>query len=287
MVRKRGTARTSFARRRMRRVKKYDHNVIPIRFKLQLGDMSGRIESPLDKFVACETPTMNKLADLGVPTEEYPYYIGFMKEMLSIYLRFIGDTLIRERVNLLEEYLLRGKDVNVLIALDEVAAGCAGVPYVFILTCNEVKACLEGDYTSWVYQWTFVGQQWDFNGHILRVDETNNFIQFITNNYYRLMKLNLTTGALISRTDTLNDLSTSVTNRSLLGKYVAYVLNDGGIPKLLIEKDGTLQQTINLSQAPISWLSTSEVYYVSVSTDGKYILVWNDNVREYVLFKGS
>jgi len=97
----------------------------------------------------------------------------------------------------------------------------------------------------------------------------------------------LSTGVLISETDIKQPLSSGVTNRSLLSKYVAYVVDEGGVPKLKIEKDGILIQTIDLSLAPISWASTSIVYQVSVSQDGKYILVDNDNANEYVLFKGS
>jgi len=288
MVRKRGVARTSFARRRVRRVKKYDHHVIPLRFKVQLLDFVERLEPKLYVHVECEVPTMELLQSLGVPTEEWVYYLGFMKRMVKLYRNFTSETLQKEKDSLISEYVLRGKDKDVLEQVQEVAANCARGIFELPLNCDEVKACLEGDYSSWTYQWTLVVTNWLRGwGHILRVDETNNFIQFIAHEDYYLLKVNLTTGALISETDVLQYYSSGVSNRSLLGKYVAYVLNDGGVPKLKIEKDGALIQTIDLSQAPISWSSTGTDYHVAVSTDGKYILVYNDDEVEYVLFKGS
>jgi hypothetical protein len=125
MVRARGVARKSFARRRVRRVKKYDHHVIPLRFKLQLPDMADRLEPKLDVHVLCETPTMELLETLGVPLAEYPYYLGFMKRMVVIYQTFTADTLVKERDSLIAEYVLRGKSEDVLEQIEEVAALCA------------------------------------------------------------------------------------------------------------------------------------------------------------------
>jgi hypothetical protein len=125
MVRARGVARKSFARRRVRRVKKYDHHVLPLRFKLQLPDMADRLKPKLDVHVLCETPTMELLETLGVPLAEYPYYLGFMKRMVVIYQTFTADTLVKERDALIAEYVLRGKSEDVLEQIEEVAALCA------------------------------------------------------------------------------------------------------------------------------------------------------------------
>jgi len=284
MVRKRGVARRSFAHRRVRRVKKYDHNVIPKRFKVQLPDLSDRLEPELKEFVELEPYVEAELIVKGVPSNQWQYYHGFAKRMLALYLNFIGETLQKEKQSLINEYVLRGYNLNVLQQEQDVVEKYVVPP----LNCAEVKACLEGNYASWAYQWTLAVASFVRGwGHILRVDETNNFIQFIAHEDYYLLKANLTTGALISETNVKQYYSSGVSNRSLLGRYVAYVFIDAGVPKLNIEKDGTLIQTIDLSQAPISWSSTGTDYHVSVSTDGKYILVYNDDEVEYVLFKGS
>jgi len=250
--------------------------------------MSYTLEEELPPYVLCEEPTMALLQSLGVPTEEWQYYLGFMKRMIELYLTFTSETLQKEKDSLIAEYVYRGKDKTVLEQVQEVAANCAEGIFELPFTCDDVKACLEGDYSSWAYQWkySYVSWQEDF-GHILRSDETNDFLQWISHEERRLIKVNLTTGVLISNTSALQYMTSGVTNRSLLGKYVAYIVNEGGVPKLKIEKDGALLQTIDLSQAPISWSSTSEVYHVSVSTDGKYILLNDTSSQEYVLFKGS
>lgn len=125
MVRKRGVARKSFARRRVRRVKKYDHNVIPKRFKVYLPRMAQLLEPKLAVEVGCETPTMELLETLDVPTEEWPYYLGFMKRMIVLYRNFTSETLASEKESLITEYVLRGKDRDVLEEVQEVAAACA------------------------------------------------------------------------------------------------------------------------------------------------------------------
>jgi hypothetical protein len=147
---------------------------------------------------------------------------------------------------------------------------------------------LEGNYSTYTYQWKYAIPNFQRGyGYILRVDETNDFIQFNAHEERYITKLVLSTGALISETNALQIFTAGVANRSLLQKYVAYVMNDGDVPKLKIEKDGSLLITIDLSLAPISWSSVSYGYHVSVSPDGKFILVYNHDVLEYALFKGS
>jgi len=127
MVRKRGVARKSSSHRRVRRVKKYDHHVIPRRFKIQLPSFADRLEPPLEVHVECEEPTMELLDSLGVPSDEQQYYLGFMKRMIELYLKFTAQTLQLEKDSLIAEYVLRGKDKDVLEAVQEQAAECAGV----------------------------------------------------------------------------------------------------------------------------------------------------------------
>jgi hypothetical protein len=125
MVRKRGVARKSFARRRVRRVKKYNSHVTPLRFKKYLPRMAELLAPKLAVEVGCETPTMELLDTLGVPLAEYPYYLGFMKRMIVLYRNFTSETLASEKESLITEYVLRGKDRDVLEEVQEVAAGCA------------------------------------------------------------------------------------------------------------------------------------------------------------------
>jgi len=125
MVRARGVARKSFARRRVRRVKKYNSHVTPLRFKKYLPRMAELLEPKLVVEVGCETPTMELLDTLGVPTEEWPYYLGFMKRMIVLYRNFTSETLASEKESLITEYVLRGKDRTVLESVQEVAANCA------------------------------------------------------------------------------------------------------------------------------------------------------------------
>lgn len=125
MVRARGVARKSFARRRVRRVKKYDCHVTPLRFKKYLPNMVELLKPPLDIHVECEIPCMELLETLGVPLSEYPYYLGFMKRMIVLYQAFTSETLQKEKDSLISEYVLRGKDEDVLEQVQEVAALCA------------------------------------------------------------------------------------------------------------------------------------------------------------------
>lgn len=125
MVRARGVARKSFARRRVRRVKKYNSHVTPLRFKKYLPYMADLLAPKLAVEVGCETPTMELLESLGVPTDEWQYYLGFMKRMIVLYRNFTSETLASEKESLITEYVLRGKDRDVLEAVQEVAALCA------------------------------------------------------------------------------------------------------------------------------------------------------------------
>jgi len=127
MVRRRPTARKSFAHRRVRRIQKYDHHVVPRRFKIYLPDMSDLLKDKLEPHVECEEPTMLELESKGVPQNEWQYYLGFMKRMLDLYRTFIGETLQQEKDSLIAEYVLRGKDKEVLEQVQEVARNCAGI----------------------------------------------------------------------------------------------------------------------------------------------------------------
>lgn len=148
---------------------------------------------------------------------------------------------------------------------------------------------LEGDYSTYTYKWkqSYHAGESDYN-QILRVDKELGKI-FIINEYDSyLTERVLADGSSPSVTGTLN-ISTDLGYMlmwSILRKYFAYVINDGG-PKLKIYKDGALLQTIDLSVAPISWVSTLLKYYVSISPNGEYIFINNTVADEYALFEGS
>jgi len=288
MVRKRGVARRSFAHRRVRRIEKYDHHVIPRRFKLQLPEFANRLEDPLWIYVMCEEPTMVLLKDLGVPTSQWQYYIGFMKRMVELYLNFTEETLAKEKESLITEYVLRGKDKDVLEQVQIVAEGCVGI----VVSCDQVKACLEGNYSSWAFQWKrgYGGDSYPCDTpHIINVNESSDWIWIYDLGVLHIQQSKISDGTLLSEFEVLDyGYGLEFINYSLLMKYFAIVIDDGGVPYLKIYKNGSLQQSINL-QTVCGWTDVSVYYVVSISTDGKYIWVTNNRgvVMEHALFMGS
>lgn len=137
MVRARGVARKSFARRRVRRVKKYDCHVTPLRFKKYLPRMSDLIETELADSVELEPLIDAELTKKGVPTSEFPYYYGFGKRMLSLYRHFTSETLKKEKESLIEEYVLRGKSRHVLEQEQGVVEKYVHVPPTLTLLHHE------------------------------------------------------------------------------------------------------------------------------------------------------
>ena len=128
MGRRRGVSRRSFARRRVRRIKtKWADSPIARQFKVLELQRWANLKDESNLYVFCEEPTMAELEAKGVPKDQWPYYIGFMKKMLTLYLKFTGVTLLMEKESLLNEYVLRGHDLTVLEQIQEVAAGCAEV----------------------------------------------------------------------------------------------------------------------------------------------------------------
>jgi len=281
MVRKRGVARTSFARRRVRRVKKYDHNVIPLRFKVQLPDMADRLKPPLNIHVECEVPTMELLETLNVPTAEWVYYLGFMKRMVELYRNFTSETLQSEKDSLISEYVLRGKDKNVLEQVQTIAEVCVGI----VVSCTEVKACLEGNYTNWTYQWQ---QNTTTEPMIFYVNEPDNYLwtRDIVREFDRWQ---LSDGTLLTTLDTLEYPFNASEFRflSVLSKYFAFVDDEGGVPVLKVYKDGVVQQTLDLN-ALCGWTDVGpNAYITSMTYDGKYIMVYCFDATQIALFKGS
>jgi len=286
MVRKRGVARKSSPHRRVRRVKKYDHVVIPRRFKIQLPDLSDRIEPELKEFVELEPFVEAELTVKGVPTSQWQYYHGFAKRMLALYLNFTGETLQKEKQSLINEYVLRGYSLNVLEQEQDVVEKYVVPP----LNCADVKACLEGNYSSWAFQWkrAYGGDSYPCSTpHFVNINESSDFLWIYDPYNYNIQQLKVSDGTLLTEFGVL-DYGNEVEfiNYSLLMKYFAVVINDGGVPYLKIYKNGSLQQSINL-QTACGWTDVAKHYVVTMSTDGKYILVSNFFDNEYALFMGS
>jgi len=134
MPRARPAARKSEARRRIYRYRtKWTHDVIPERVKRLLFEpphhmwdvWEDELKGASPVYVECEEPTMTELQAVAVPEAEWPYYLGFMKRMITLYLQYTSLTLQMEKTNLIEEYVLRGKDRDVLEAIQTVAEWCA------------------------------------------------------------------------------------------------------------------------------------------------------------------
>jgi len=272
MVRKRGVARRSFSHRRVRRVKKYDHHVIPKRFKIYLPRMSDLLEEELPPCVLCEEPTMALLQSLGVPTVEWQYYLGFMKRMIEFYQSFTSETLQKEKDSLIAEYVLRGKDKDVLQQVQIQAEICLGV---------RVPQLEEKDFSSYAQYDRFVdtdvanstyGQTALFNTDetkILLIDAENSTVKV-----YDIASKTLS-AVIIDKCEFPSDVqSTPLQNFSAYGKYVGLLwATDWTLPncdRMTIIKDGTILQTFTSAQLGIV---TTNIRSVQISPTGKYVIV--------------
>lgn len=121
MGKRRGVARRSFARRRVRRIRdNWDPFTIPRRFKLLEFERQTRLQFELERYVGLEPDLDDELTLKGVPTDEWPYLYGYSKRMYELYLKFTGETLQLEKQSLTNEYVLRGYSLTVLQQLQDV-----------------------------------------------------------------------------------------------------------------------------------------------------------------------
>lgn len=115
MPRRRGTARRSFARRRIRRVRvKWTSQVIPRRFK--------KLEKPRVESLVFEWEMLDYL-ELGVfdlleineiPSDVWEYFMAFAKRMYERGIDFNSETFRLEKTSLVNEFVARGHDVSKL-----------------------------------------------------------------------------------------------------------------------------------------------------------------------------
>jgi len=290
MVRKRGVARRSSSHRRVRRVKKYDHHVIPKRFKIYLPRMSDLLEEELPPCVLCEEPTMALLQSLGVPTEEWQYYLGFMKRMIEFYQSFTSETLQKEKDSLIAEYVLRGKDKDVLEQVQIQAEICVGV---------RVPELEEGNFSSYSIIASFDdadsfagmrSQDGIFNGNeekITIIDTENMIVKT-----YDIPSLTL--GATL-----FNDITEfdgdggnpHYHKKSIYGTYLVLSATDGvstEIDRIRIFKNGAQLQTLTYADLG---LDDNSIYNMAISPTGKYIIVSGRRTASgnmgWVLLEGS
>jgi len=294
MVRARPVARKSFAHRRVRRIKKYDHHVVPKRFKVWLPDMSDLLKAKLEAHVECETPTMTELERLGVPESEWRYYLGYMKRMLLLYLSFSEETLEKEKQSLIEEYVLRGKDRNVLEQIQEVAAECAGIEVI------------EGDFSAWSLIWDIPFP--DGLNSLLFVDATASkdylyvtYLDGAPNSRLLIVKISDGSQVFLSpaATDYLASVGAISEYRNFMYNTLVYVLNGGKSFSILAKyvlllrldlitlevwKDGVLQWS---SPDPSTIIAGATDWRNGfIRFDGKYVFAVTDNSR-IACFEGA
>jgi len=290
MVRQRGVARRSFSHRRVRRVQKYDHHVIPRRFKIYLSYMSVGLAANMPPPVECEEPTIDELNSKGVPSEEHPYYLGFMKRMLELYRKFTGQTLQMEKDSLIAEYVYRGKDKDVLQQVQIVTEICAGV---------RVPELEEGDYSSYAIYDSFddtdcsnayMAQRAVFNGaenKIIILDAWNE----------RTKPYDIPTkvlGAVLATDLSFYDQDgawSQQPTKSIYGTYVVtlnYTSYREDCNRIRIYKNGVEIQ--NLTDAQLGF-NANTIKNVDISPTGKFIIVSGERTatgnRGWVVLEGS
>lgn len=156
-----------------------------------------------------------------------------------------------------------------------------------VVTCADVKACLEGDYSSWVLKWNLTGLTWtqwaDTRLISYNATEDKVFLYSLYSVVQRLQIRKLSDGTSIDSI-AINEYADGLNpakNFSVLMTYFAYAT--GGV--LHIYKNGVDVQQIDLTAAPLSW-DSGDILTISMSFDGKYIYVMGYDDR-CALFEGS
>ena len=154
---------------------------------------------------------------------------------------------------------------------------------------------LEGNYTTWTYQWT-KNQNTDWG--VSSAAELNKIISYVSQDkllvmfgdFAQVAFVVLSTGVL----DTFVNPTISwgnyagiynYTPTSFQRRYWAGAINDGTNAVLKIFKDGSLIQSIDLT-ALLGWIKTIPVG-VAISEDGKYIACQNYTTHNIALLVGS
>ena len=127
MVRRRGRARRSYAYLRIKKYRlKWTHEIIPERFKLLIKPMAAKIETELGQLDYLELQVFALLTELGVAEAEWKNYMAFAKKIYETYMGYWYDTALQESDILIQEFVLRDLDQDVLIKVrDQVIEKCA------------------------------------------------------------------------------------------------------------------------------------------------------------------
>lgn len=76
--------------------------------------MEPRLRWEIDVLEDLEEDVFQELGDKGIPSDEWPYYVGFVKRVKKIYRDFDDATAEDEITSLRNEYILRGWDPDIL-----------------------------------------------------------------------------------------------------------------------------------------------------------------------------
>ncbi len=102
----------------VKRIEKWRVKTRPERVCATLKDMRGSMERNTEAaqalLVAIETRAKQVLNSADVPTILYPFYLNFAREIFSRMLKFSGPSLVREVNVLLEKWVARTLDRQVL-----------------------------------------------------------------------------------------------------------------------------------------------------------------------------
>lgn len=151
-----------------------------------------------------------------------------------------------------------------------------------VVTCDTVKACLEGDYTTWT---EIVGSPITFTyvRYMSRAAISETFGAIHDNWNFWSALINIDPPSVISEiADNMGDLAPVSTCISLLGKYLAilYTSEFPATPYLYIYKNGVLKQTITLGYT----IPTGGIW---ISPSGKYILAMDWSAKQLHIYKGA
>jgi len=252
--------------------------------------MTNLLPPELKVHVECEDPTMALLQSLGVPTEEWQYYLGFMKRMIEFYQSFTSETLQKEKDSLIGEYVLRGKDKGVLEQVQIQVEICVGV---------RVPELEEGNYSSYAIYDSFddtdcsnayMAQRAVFNGaenKIIILDAWNE----------RTKPYDIPTkvlGAVLATDLSFYDQDgawSQQPTKSIYGTYVVtlnYTSYREDCDRIRIYKNGVEIQ--NLTDAQLGF-NANTIKNVDISPTGKFIIVSGERTatgnRGWVLLEGS
>lgn len=148
-----------------------------------------------------------------------------------------------------------------------------------VVTCADVRACLEGDYSTWAEKWNLSVTEINVNVNRVIINVDGDVVCFASDDCVYLIKLS--NGTLL--TELADEVARyGYTNEyvvgSIRGKYL--IITDIDFETIYIYKDGILKQSI----IPISG---DVIRGVGVSSDGKYVVVGLSDANKVYCYEGS